>query len=275
MAIVIKSDNITRLYNYALWWLGRVGISIGNTIEIENFVFELSDPRSRFIIDPFRKHSLKYMKKEILWYLTGDYSIKDIGEFASTWKRVSDDGEHVNSNYGAKLFHDFFANKIQFQYVIDELKRDPTSRRAIVFFNLPHKEYHQMHTTKDFPCTVYAQFLLRNDVLNMNVHMRSNDLIYGWCNDVPFFTILQEMVAAKLGVDVGTYTHCSGSLHVYERHFSLITTADVDRIFSDEELERMRVFPRIYEEDINKIINLQPCEFVDFLRSENNEKPNA
>jgi thymidylate synthase len=51
--------------------------------------------------------------------------------------------------------------------------------------------------------------------------MRSNDLVWGLPYDVFFFTMLQELLAQKLGLDLGVYIHGAGSLHLYERHTAL------------------------------------------------------
>ena len=57
--------------------------------------------------------------------------------------------------------------------------------------------------------------------------MRSNDLILGTPTDVAFFCLLQQQMYHHLKkhypeLEMGTYTHIVHSLHIYERHFSLI-----------------------------------------------------
>ena len=49
----------------------------------------------------------------------------------------------------------------------------------------------------------------------MAVLMRSNDLWYGFCNDQYCFSKLQELVALRLGIDVGEYYHFAHNLHIY------------------------------------------------------------
>ena len=51
--------------------------------------------------------------------------------------------------------------------------------------------------------------------------MRSSDLIFGIAYDIPAFTMFQELIANELNVGLGTYTHTSNSLHIYERHFDM------------------------------------------------------
>ena len=71
--------------------------------------------------------------------------------------------------------------------------------------------------TKDLNCTVCLQLFIRDCKLYMTTYMRSNDLWMGFPYDVFQFTCLQILMAMKLHVGIGTYTHVAGSLHLYER----------------------------------------------------------
>lgn len=262
---IIESDNITEMYIRALWFLKHFGKEVGNTKEIENMSFVLTNPRSRLILEPLRKHSLRYMKKEILWYLHGSSNIDEISKEASIWQKVSDDGHNVNSNYGMKIFRDFTAGKPQFKMVEEELLRDANSRRAIMFFNMYNEDYMLMHKTKDFPCTVFSQFTIREGKLNMTTHMRSNDIIFGWSNDVPWFTFLQELMAAKLNIPLGTYTHIAGSEHIYERHYKFLDEVNFNYKATPEDKVLMCPFPHIEQKDVINILLDQHCAMTRFL----------
>ena len=72
--------------------------------------------------------------------------------------------------------------------------------------------------TKDLPCTISLQYLIREGALHCIVYMRSNDLWLGFPYDVFCFTAFQTKLAMELGVKLGTYTHIAGSLHLYERN---------------------------------------------------------
>ena len=65
------------------------------------------------------------------------------------------------------------------------------------------------------PCTCALQFLVRKGKLDLIVYMRSNDVIKGLTHDIFCFTMLQEIAARRLSVELGTYRHCVGSLHLY------------------------------------------------------------
>jgi thymidylate synthase len=80
----------------------------------------------------------------------------------------------------------------------------------------------------DVPCTCTLQFLLRSDRLHMLTYMRSNDAFWGLPHDVFCFTMIQEILARELAVELGTYKHMVGSLHLYNSH------ADEARLFIGE-----------------------------------------
>ena len=193
-----------------------------NIKEILGASFTIKNPRDRIPYVMGRKFSMSYMVAELIWYLAGDNSTEWISKYSSFWKDISDDGVTANSAYGARLFkpHDKIAQGryTQLDYVIEELKRDPDSRRAVMHLRVPDDS---IDAKLDVPCTLALQFFIRNGALHQVANMRSSDLIFGIAYDIPAFTMFQELIANELGVDVGTYTHTSNSLHIYERHFDM------------------------------------------------------
>lgn len=98
---------------------------------------------------------------------------------------------------------------------------DPVARTVFVrqlIDSLHRVEYPRLllGRTHDVPCTCTLQFLNRSDGLELVTYMRSNDVYRGLPHDVFCFTLLQEWIACRLGVDVGTYKHAVGSLHLYD-----------------------------------------------------------
>ena len=94
-----------------------------------------------------------------------------------------------------------------------------------MFFNQPK---FQFKGNKDFVCTMYANFFIRNNKLNMKIQMRSNDIFYGLTFDAPFFSFLMQSVYLILkkhdmykSLELGTYYHFADNIHFYERHFEL------------------------------------------------------
>lgn len=208
--------------------------------------FRILNPRDRLPFLRKRQYSAEYLTAESIWYFSGRDDTAWIAKYASFWNQISDDGEHANSAYGARIFksHSRVGGLIdetwtQWQYIIDELKTDNDSRRAVIHIRSP---YDSILAKKDVPCTVALQFFLRDDRLHLHVTMRSSDLILGLPYDVPAFTYFQELMALDLSqalgrhIDMGEYVHTSASLHVYERHFGM-----VDAILDDTDNVRRLV----------------------------------
>lgn len=183
---------------------------VNNTRELNNFKFELKDIFNSIIT--IRGISKKYLLAELLWYLNERNDKEFIGKFASMWNNISDDGVTNNSAYGYILGKKYGFSQIE--QIIELLKKDPTSRRAVL--NISDPSINRI-TTKDMQCTVCLQFLLRDNKLYCTTYMRSNDVWRGLPYDVIYFTFLQKYIASELGVRVGTYTHFVGSMHMYLR----------------------------------------------------------
>jgi thymidylate synthase len=196
------------------------------------YQFKITNPRNRIPYVKSRDFSVQYMVAELLWYLNGSDSTEWISNYSSFWSKISDDGKTANSAYGARIFKphpriagDVSNNWTQWSYVVEELKKDPDSRRAVIHIRSPKDS---ISATLDVPCTLSLQFFLRNDKVHMITSMRSSDAILGLAYDVPAFTLFQELLAVELTHDLGRpiglgdYVHLSGSLHIYERHFEMV-----------------------------------------------------
>lgn len=188
--------------------------------EIEDYSFTLF-PFARFQNFESRNMKLDYLKDEFLWYLKGDRYDTSIGEKAKMWKEIVETDGGINSNYGQYIFNDRCP---QFDQVVKILTEDKDSRRASIVILSPQ---HVFTATKDLPCTYSLNFRIREDHLNMSVHMRSQDAIFGMTNDIPTFSFIHEMVLNALKIkypdlQYGTYHHSVESFHVYERHFEML-----------------------------------------------------
>ena len=165
-----------------------------------------------------RSFNFKYFAGELAWYLNKDRDVSYINQFSNFWQYIVNPGTNeINSNYGSLVFNE------QLEWVVEQLRKDPNSRQAIMFFNRPD---FQFEGNKDFVCTMYANFFIRNNKLNMKLQMRSNDVFYGLTFDAPFFSFLHQSVYLILkdtmpDLELGTYYHYADNMHFYERHFEL------------------------------------------------------
>lgn len=209
--------------------------TVGNTHELNNVKIEIEDVTNSIV--SVRNTSLTYLLGEFLWYFNGSQSMEYISKYSTFWKHISDDGVTSNSAYGYLLMHKHGFNQIE--KVIELLKVDPNSRRAVININVPNVHVIE---TKDEPCTIALQFLNRDGKLHCTAIMRSNDIWFGTPYDWAFFIELQKVIADRLDLEYGTYTHFVTSFHAYDRNMSEIKTiADTDI----NELKKQIVFDRV------------------------------
>ena len=193
--------------------------------EIRDCSMQIDNPMENIYMNEYRSSPLKYIAAEILWYFSGTNDPTYIENYATLWKSIHNPDETVNSAYGGLLFSDINVHGItQYNWVIESLKKDKDSRQAFMHFNKPE---HQRFDNKDQVCTLQALFHIRDDKLHMTLTMRSNDVIYGFMTDWAFFSILQYHVYLHMKhyypkLQMGTYTHISHSMHLYEKHYDLV-----------------------------------------------------
>ena len=205
------------------------GLKVKESI-LSNFVIDPKGPIANF---EKRKFNWKYLAGELAWYLKKDRDVDYIGSFSNFWGTLTNpNSNEINSNYGSLIF-----NKEQFGWVLDSLVADKNSRQAIMFFNQPK---FQFKGNKDIVCTMYANFFIRENKLNMKVQMRSNDIFYGLTFDAPFFSFLLQSIHIKLletypDLQLGDYYHFTDNLHFYERHFDLADSIKVEAIDPESE----------------------------------------
>lgn len=121
----------------------------------------------------------------------------------------------------------------QIQFVIDELKRNPSSRRACITIRHADDIY-----SSDPACLQHIQYTIRNDKLNCFVLFRSNDACKATFMNAFALIMLQKRIADALSVEVGEYTHTANSFHCYEKDLELLRsyTERIRNARSEEEV---------------------------------------
>lgn len=163
-----------------------------------------------------------YVEREIEWYCSMSRNVNDIRNGApAAWKACATKTGEINSNYGYLIWSD--DNYNQYDHVLAELRKAPESRRAEMIYTRPSiwNEYNR-DGMSDFICTDSVQYFIRDGKLLANVRMRSNDVVFGYKNDKYWQDYVHAKLAGDLGVPVGSMIWHAGSLHVYERHWSLV-----------------------------------------------------
>lgn len=186
----------------------------------EPVLIRYDKPKQRVLYNPGRDANPFFHLYEALWMLAGRNDVESLAYYNSKIGEVaSDDGTTFNGAYGYRWRHAFQEGGgielDQLTHIIGQLRSDPGSRRIVLAMWSP--ELDLIATTKDKCCNTHAYFAIRNGRLDMTVCNRSNDLIWGLLGaNYVHFTILQEWLAAAVGVPVGIYYHFTNNLHVYQ-----------------------------------------------------------
>ena len=201
------------LYKYLLMELVNNGYNIKVkdrlTKEILGMHLILNDPLKNIILSPTRHINLRFAVAEWLWIMKGRNDVEYLAQYVHKMWMFSDDGSILSGAYGPKIME-------QMEYVTNTLGRDNNSRQAVMTIwerNPP--------PSKDIPCTIALQFIIRDDKLNMFVNMRSSDAWLGIPYDIFSFTMIQNYLAYMLHVDLGKFHMFLGSSHLYMDNLGL------------------------------------------------------
>lgn len=106
----------------------------------------------------------------------------------------------------------------QLQFVIDDLTRNPDSRRAVIDIRNNSDDMY----SDDPACLQHMQFFIRNGSLHLKVLFRSNDACKAAFMNMYALVEIQKKVAEALNIPVGSYTHRANSYHCYEKDYGLL-----------------------------------------------------
>lgn len=213
---VINVRNVSEALTSGIRLMGTKGIQLssrnGDTLEIpEPVCTTYQRPWERVIACSVRDANPFFHLMESLWIIKGRQDVKFLNEFNKRMVDYSDDGIVFNAPYGHRIRNHGVAD--QLEQVIDTLALDPTSRQAVCQI---WDQNDLMKDTKDKACNMSIVFRIRNGKLCITVYNRSNDMIWGaYGANAVQFSMIQEYVAARLAIPMGTYDQVSNSFHVY------------------------------------------------------------
>lgn len=189
-----------------------------------------------------KKVHLKSIIYELLWFLKGDTNVKYLNDNGvSIWDEWADENGDLGPVYGAQWRSWHGANgKIvdQITEVIDQIKKNPDSRRLIVSaWNVA-----EIPNMALAPCHAMFQFYVADGKLSLQLYQRSADVFLGVPFNIASYALLLMMVAQVCGLEVGDYVHTFGDVHIYNNHFE-----QVNRQLSrtPKALPKMKLNPQI------------------------------
>lgn len=181
------------------------------TFELLDVTIRVTDLASAHVFNTARKVNLKILATEYMHLLGGLSSLKQL-DLASggRFTQFADNGRLAGA-YGPRI-------RYQLPRVVRLLQRDPNTRQAALSIWTGGEHFVE---SRDVPCTISVQFTLRDGKLNVRTSMRSNDAVLGIPYDWWMMSRLGMSVASALRVELGSYTHTVGSMHLYERDLGI------------------------------------------------------
>jgi thymidylate synthase len=180
------------------------------------------DLNAGFPLVTTKKLHLRSIVHELLWFLKGETNIAYLKENkVGIWDEWADAGGELGPVYG-KQWRSWQCpdgrTVDQIQWLLDEIKRNPDSRRLIVsawnVADLPKMAL--------MPCHALFQFYVANGKLSCQLYQRSADLFLGVPFNIASYALLTHMIAQVSGLGVGDFVHTLGDAHVYSNHFDQV-----------------------------------------------------
>lgn len=165
----------------------------------------------------------KSVVAELVWLLSGSTNVRDLQALGCTiWDEWAQPDGSLGPVYGKQWRNfggdDRIIGTDQIQWVVDEIRRNPSSRRLIVSAWNP-QEIGQMALP---PCHTLFQFYVRDGKLSCHLYQRSADMFLGVPFNIASYAALTHMVAACTGLEVGEFIHTIGDAHIYNNHIEQV-----------------------------------------------------
>ena len=165
-----------------------------------------------------KKLHLRSIIHELLWFLKGETNIRYLKENGvSIWDEWADEEGELGPVYGSqwRSWPDYQGGSIdQISGVIDQIKRNPDSRRLIVSaWNVPLIGEMALP-----PCHTFFQFYVAENKLSCQLYQRSADVFLGVPFNIASYALLTLMVAQVCDLQPGDFVHTFGDAHLYVNH---------------------------------------------------------
>lgn len=169
-----------------------------------------------------KKVHLKSIIYELIWFLKGESNIRFLKENkVRIWDPWADEDGELGPVYGVQWRSWKGADGTTFdqiQALLDEIKKNPNSRRLIVnAWNVAEVDNMALP-----PCHTMFQFYITDGKLSCQLYQRSADLFIGVPFNIASYALLTMMVAHVTGYEPGDFIHTFGDAHIYYNHFDQV-----------------------------------------------------
>ncbi|GAA3811812.1 thymidylate synthase [Cellulomonas soli] len=166
---------------------------------------------------------LRSIAYELLWFLRGESNVRWLQEHGVTiWDEWADPDGELGPVYGVQWRSwptPDGRHLDQITQVVEDLRRDPDSRRLIVSaWNVA-----DIPSMALAPCHAFFQFYVADGRLSCQLYQRSADLFLGVPFNIASYALLTHMVAQQVGLEVGDFVWTGGDCHIYDNHVEQVT----------------------------------------------------
>ncbi len=189
-----------------------------------------------------KKCHMRSITHELLWFLQGDTNIKYLKENkVSIWDEWADENGNLGPVYGRQWRSWPTAdgrNVDQIKNVIDQIKKNPDSRRLIVSaWNVGEIEKMALP-----PCHAFFQFYVADGKLSCQLYQRSADVFLGVPFNIASYALLTMIIAQVCNLKLGDFVHTFGDTHLYVNHLEQ-TALQLSR--EPRALPQMKINPNV------------------------------
>lgn len=190
---------------------------------ISTFGYQMRfDLQKGFPLVTTKKVHLKSIIHELLWFLKGETNIAYLKEAGvSIWDEWADENGELGPVYGKQWRSWEGPNGEvidQISDVIDQIKKNPDSRRLIVsawnVADLPKMAL--------MPCHTIFQFYVADNKVSCQLYQRSADVFLGVPFNIASYALLTLMIAQVCELDPGEFIHTFGDVHIYSNHLEQV-----------------------------------------------------
>jgi len=183
--------------------------------------FSIDIEKDGFPLLTLRKIPIKMFVAEQIWFIAGTRKPADfLRDYTKIWDSFTNPADVVTVAYGYRWRKHF--GRDQLGKLIDLLKKEPSSRHGVIITWDPASDGLSLFKKKNVPCPYSFTVNIIGGRLHLHNIVRSNDMILGFPADVAGFALLQCILAQKLGVKVGVYSHSISNAHIYDNQYAAV-----------------------------------------------------
>ena len=192
---------------------------VGDCYDISTAMLSVSSQNCGLPFIKGRGLNIFFAIMEAAWIYSGSNQLKPLQTIIDNYGKYSDDNIFLYGAYGYRIFNKFGVNQVN--KVIEELSENPCSRRAVI--SIYTAEDLNNLTSLDIPCNISVLFKIRDNLLDMTVLNRSNDVYKGVPYNLFVFRLIQFYISRELNINVGLHNHFTDSLHLYRENLSKVS----------------------------------------------------